>query len=88
MVVIGLVMGIAGYFYSGIFGIGYKAINNILAGTELWNTVLILLLLKFILVPLILYLGGFGGTFFTVIIYWSRSRFSFCLCNCNYSFWN
>ncbi|MCB9209521.1 MAG: chloride channel protein [Ignavibacteriales bacterium] len=63
MVIIGLVMGTAGYFYKGIFGIGYEAINNILAGSELWDTVLILLLLKFILVPLILYSGGFGGLF-------------------------
>jgi len=63
MVIVGLVMGISGYFYSGIFGIGYEAVNNILSGTELWNVVLILLLLKFILVPIILYSGGFGGLF-------------------------
>jgi CIC family chloride channel protein len=63
MVIIGLVMGICGYFFNGIFGIGYEEINKILAGTELWTVVLILLAMKFILVPLILYSGGFGGLF-------------------------
>jgi len=63
MVSIGLIMGICGYYYNGIFGIGYEAINNILAGKEVWNVVLILLAMKFILVPLILYSGGFGGLF-------------------------
>lgn len=63
MVSVGLLMGICGYYYSGIFGIGYEAINNILAGTEVWTVVLILLVMKFILVPLILYSGGFGGLF-------------------------
>ncbi len=63
MVAIGLVMGIAGFYFQGIFGIGYEAINSILAGTEVWTVVLILLVLKFLLVPLILYSGGFGGLF-------------------------
>ncbi|PID62599.1 MAG: hypothetical protein CR986_01095 [Ignavibacteriae bacterium] len=63
MVIIGLMMGFAGVYFKGIFGIGYDAINSILAGNEIWTAVLILLLLKFILVPLILYSGGFGGLF-------------------------
>ncbi len=63
MVVVGLIMGISGFYFNGIFGIGYEAINNILAGTEVWTIVLILLAMKFILVPLILYSGGFGGLF-------------------------
>ena len=63
MVTVGLLMGVSGYFYNGIFGIGYESINNILAGTEVWTVVLILLGMKFILVPLILYSGGFGGLF-------------------------
>ena len=63
MVIVGLLMGISGYFFNGIFGIGYEAINNILAGKEIWDIVLILVVLKFILVPLILYSGGFGGLF-------------------------
>lgn len=63
MVSVGLLMGVSGYFFNGIFGIGYNAINNILAGNEVWSVVLILLGMKFILVPLILYSGGFGGLF-------------------------
>lgn len=63
MVIVGLIMGISGFYFNGIFGIGYEAINNILAGTEIWTIVLILLAMKFILVPLILYSGGFGGLF-------------------------
>ncbi len=63
MVIAGLIMGLFGYFFKGILGIGYSTINNILAGAEIWDFVLILLVLKFILVPIILYSGGFGGIF-------------------------
>jgi CIC family chloride channel protein len=63
MIAVGLLMGLAGFYFNGIFGIGYETINNILAGKEIWNIVLILIVLKFILVPLILYSGGFGGLF-------------------------
>lgn len=63
MVITGLIVGVAGYFYKEIFGIGYTAINEILAGTITWKVVLILLVLKFILVPLIIHSGGFGGLF-------------------------
>jgi CIC family chloride channel protein len=63
MTFIGLLMGVAGYFYKEIFGIGYFAINEILAGTITWKVVLILLILKFFLVPLIIHSGGFGGLF-------------------------
>lgn len=63
MVLIGLLVGIAGYFYSDIFGIGYGFINKTLSGNIDWDIVLILIALKFILVPLILNSGGFGGIF-------------------------
>ncbi len=63
MIFIGLLVGVCGYFYSEIFGIGYDAINEILAGSLSWKVVLILLALKFILVPLVLHSGGFGGVF-------------------------
>ncbi len=63
MVIVGLLMGLSGYYFNGIFGIGYETINNILAGKEIWDIVLVLIVLKFILVPLILYSGGFGGLF-------------------------
>ena len=59
----GIIMGVCGYFYKDIFGIGYTGINNILAETLLWKTVLILFIMKFLLVPVILQSGGFGGTF-------------------------
>ncbi|MFZ1291555.1 MAG: chloride channel protein [Melioribacteraceae bacterium] len=59
----GLLMGVLGYFFNGIFGIGYNTINNILASSEIWQVVLVLLALKFFLVPIILYSGGFGGIF-------------------------
>jgi len=63
MIFVGLIVGVCGYFYSEIFGIGYKAINDVLAGSIGWRIVLILLALKFILVPLVLHSGGFGGVF-------------------------
>lgn len=63
MTAIGLAVGISGFFYKEIFGIGYKAINNILAGNLPWDVVLVILVLKFLLVPLILHSGGFGGIF-------------------------
>ena len=63
MILVGLLMGVCGYFYKEIFGIGYTAINEILTGSITWKIILILLLLKFILVPLIIHSGGFGGLF-------------------------
>ena len=63
MVVVGLIVGISGYFYSDIFGIGYLGINKILSNSSTWQIVLVLLVLKFTLVPLVLNSGGFGGTF-------------------------
>jgi CIC family chloride channel protein len=63
MTFVGLLVGTAGYFYADIFGIGYEAVNKILAAELSWEVVLILLALKFFLVPLILQSGGFGGIF-------------------------
>ena len=63
MTTVGLIFGIFGYFYNDIFGIGYGVINNILSSSLSWKIVLILLLLKFVFVPLILRSGGFGGVF-------------------------
>ncbi|MCH7826611.1 MAG: chloride channel protein [Bacteroidetes bacterium] len=63
MLIVGLLVGISGYFYSEIFGIGFKAINEILASSITWKVVLSLLVLKFVLVPLTLGSGGFGGMF-------------------------
>ncbi len=63
MVIVGLLMGVSGYFYKEIFGVGYFAINEILDGSITWKVILILLILKFVLVPLIIHSGGFGGLF-------------------------
>ena len=63
MVFVGLMVGVSGYFFKEIFGIGYNAINEILKSSLAWQIVLILLVLKFVLVPLILNSGGFGGLF-------------------------
>lgn len=63
MTFIGLVVGICGYFYQDILGIGYIAINKIILNNLTLQLVVILLILKFILVPLVLYSGGFGGLF-------------------------
>ncbi len=63
MAIVGLLVGVSGYFYSDIFGIGYRAIDKILASNMAWDIVLILFVLKFLLVPLILHSGGFGGLF-------------------------
>ena len=63
MMTIGLIVGLSGFYFKDIFGIGYIGINHILAGQHIWKIVLILFLLKFLLVPLILSSGGFGGIF-------------------------
>lgn len=63
MVLVGIIVGITGFFYSDIFGIGYNTINKLLAQNITWQVAIILFVLKFILVPLILQSGGFGGIF-------------------------
>ena len=63
MLFVGAIVGTAGYFFADIFGIGYDAINKILAQNLTWKIVAVLLILKFVLVPLILHSGGFGGLF-------------------------
>jgi CIC family chloride channel protein len=63
MVAVGLALGVAGYFYPDVLGIGYDAINNMLASSYPLQIVIILTLLKFVFVPLILSAGGFGGIF-------------------------
>lgn len=60
---VGLIVGLSGFYNSDVFGIGYKAIDQILANQLTWQVVLMLLGFKFILVPLILHSGGFGGLF-------------------------
>ncbi len=63
MTSVGILVGVCGYFYKDIFGIGYNGINHILSNQFTWQVAAILLLMKFVLVPLVLYSGGFGGLF-------------------------
>ena len=63
MAAVGLCMGIVGYQDPQLFGIGYGTINRILAGEIAQQTLILLLALKFVLVSLILAVGGFGGVF-------------------------
>jgi len=63
MTFVGLLVGVIGLNYHEIFGIGYNAINEFLSGEMVWELAAILVILKFLLVPLILYSGGFGGLF-------------------------
>lgn len=63
MTLVGLIVGVCGFFYKDIFGIGYSGINSILSNSLSWKVVGVLLLLKIFLVPLILNSGGFGGVF-------------------------
>lgn len=63
MSIVGILVGVAGFYFKEIYGIGYSSINEILANSLTWKIVLVLLGLKFLLVPLILYSGGYGGVF-------------------------
>lgn len=63
MTIVGLLIGVSGFFFRGILGIGYDTINEILSNKIAWYIVLVLLSLKFILVPITLHSGGFGGLF-------------------------
>ncbi len=63
MLIVGLAMGIAGYFLPELFGIGYNCINNLLFGMYSIKLVTIFFVFKFVLVLLILNSGGFGGIF-------------------------
>lgn len=63
MIIVGFLIGVAGYYYKEIFGIGYKAINEILASKLSIEVVVIIFFLKFILVLLAINVGAFGGLF-------------------------
>ena len=63
MSVVGLFVGGVGLFYNEVFGIGYETMGRFLNENVAWQLVLILLIFKFLLVPLILSSGGFGGIF-------------------------
>lgn len=63
MVIVGILLGVCGMFYKEIFGIGYDGINSILKNDIAVSSVFVLLVMKFILVPIVFHSGGFGGFF-------------------------
>jgi len=73
----GLLVGITGYFFDEIFGIGYQAINEILANGLAIQVVLALLVFKFLLVPIVINSGGFGGIFAPSLFMGACLGFSF-----------
>ncbi len=77
MIPVGLFVGISGFYYDEIFGVGYHGINNVLANSLTWQVVLIILVLKLILVPLVLNSGGFGGIFAPSLFIGACSGFLF-----------
>ena len=79
MTIVGLAVGISGFFYKDIFGIGYSGINHVLSGQLIWETVLIIFLLKFFLVPVIISSGGFGGIFAPSLFLGACTGFLFAL---------
>ncbi|MBN2488645.1 MAG: chloride channel protein [Methanosarcinaceae archaeon] len=58
----GLGVGIIGFFYPQIFGMGYDVISDVLANKFALNLLLVLLLLKVIAFSLTLGSGGAGGS--------------------------
>lgn len=60
---VGLALGVLGYFVPEIFGVGYGAVNEVLAGNFPIVLAVVLLVSKMVFVPLILENGGYGGVF-------------------------
>ena len=63
MTIIGSLIGICGYFYPDLFGIGYITINKVLNNEIGIKIITVLFLLKFFLVPIVYNSGAFGGLF-------------------------
>lgn len=63
MSLIGILIGISGFFYPDIFGIGYLSINRVINSEFGIITIIILFLLKFLFVPIVYNSGAFGGLF-------------------------
>lgn len=59
----GLFVGIIGYFYPQIFGVGYDTISQVLENEIAFKLLLILLLLKIVAFSLSVGSGGSGGSF-------------------------
>ncbi|MDZ7374362.1 MAG: chloride channel protein [candidate division KSB1 bacterium] len=63
LVGLSLLLGLAGRFFPGLFGVGYEAINLTLTAQIATGTALVLLLGKFLFAPAFLHAGAFGGVF-------------------------
>ena len=59
----GLGVGIIGFFYPQIFGVGYEVISQVLANELVFKVLVALLLLKIVAFSLSLGSGGSGGSF-------------------------
>ncbi len=60
---VGLALGLLGYFFPELLGIGYGAVNEVLRGDFPIFAAVVLMLGKMAFVPLILENGGYGGVF-------------------------
>ena len=56
-------VGVIGIWAPHVFGVGYEAITDALHGSMLWQTMLILVVLKIIAVSITIGSGGSGGVF-------------------------
>lgn len=59
----GLAMGLAGWFFPGVLGVGYDYVDRVLGGDFPIKTVIILGILKIILTPVCYSSGNAGGIF-------------------------
>jgi CIC family chloride channel protein len=59
----GLLIGIIALRFPEIFGVGYEAINEALAGNLTWELLLVLVVVKIVAVSLTIGSGGSGGIF-------------------------
>jgi CIC family chloride channel protein len=58
-----LLLGVTGYFFPQIFGIGYETIKQMAGGNLPLLLLLVLTVLKLVFTPLLLGAGGYGGVF-------------------------
>lgn len=59
----GLIVGVTGYFYPQIFGVGYETVSDVLQQQSSIDLILALIFLKIFAVSITLAAGGSGGVF-------------------------
>lgn len=79
MLFAGLCVGLAGLWTPEIYGVSYRAINKMLAGGTIWALAVSLFVFKFLLVPLTLRSGGYGGTFAPTMVMGASYGFLFSM---------